>query len=92
MPAPPSPGTDLRIGVVATNTMLAGGAAGFSAWVYMWMRYGKPDLSMAANGMLAGLVAITAPCAFVNPVAAVDHRPDRRRPGLSGASSSSSAC
>jgi Amt family ammonium transporter len=64
-------GTDLRIGVVATNTMLAGGAAAFSSWVYMWMRYGKPDISMSANGMLAGLVAITAPCAFVNSVSAV---------------------
>ena len=64
-------GTDLRIAVVATNTMLAGGAAAFSSWVYMWMRYGKPDISMAANGMLAGLVAITAPCAFVNSVSAV---------------------
>ena len=64
-------GTDLRIGVVATNTMLASGAAAFSSWVYMWMRHGKPDISMSANGMLAGLVAITAPCAFVNSVSAV---------------------
>jgi Amt family ammonium transporter len=38
---------------------------------YMWLRYGKPDISMSANGMLAGLVAITAPCAFVNSVSAV---------------------
>jgi len=64
-------GTDLRIGVVATNTMLAGAAAAFSSMLYMWMRYGKPDISMSANGMLAGLVAITAPCAFVNSVSAV---------------------
>lgn len=62
---------DLRIGVVATNTMLAGGAAAFSSMMYMWFRYGKPDISMSANGMLAGLVAITAPCAFVNSVSAV---------------------
>ena len=34
--------------------------------MYMWIRYGKPDISMIANGLLAGLVAITAPCAFVN--------------------------
>ena len=39
--------------------------------VYMWLRYGKPDPSMMANGMLAGLVAITAPCAFVNSIFAV---------------------
>ena len=38
---------------------------------YMWMRYGKPDASMTGNGLLAGLVAITAPCGFVNPMASV---------------------
>lgn len=64
-------GGDLRIGVIATNTMLAGAAAAFSAMLYMWWRYGKPDISIMANGMLAGLVAITAPCAFVNSVSAV---------------------
>jgi Amt family ammonium transporter len=37
----------------------------------MWKVYGKPDPSMSANGMLAGLVAITAPCAFVNSIGAV---------------------
>jgi ammonium transporter, Amt family len=64
-------GGDLRIGVIATNTMLAGGAAAFSSMLYVWLKYGKPDISMTANGMLAGLVAITAPCAFVNSVSAV---------------------
>jgi Amt family ammonium transporter len=64
-------GGDLRIGVVATNTMLAGAAAAFSSMLYMWFRFGKPDISMSANGLLAGLVAITAPCAFVNSVSAV---------------------
>lgn len=64
-------GTDLRIGVVATNTMLASAAGGFSAMLFMWLKYGKPDLTMSSNGLLAGLVAITAPCAFVNSVAAV---------------------
>lgn len=64
-------GTDLRIGVVATNTMLASAAGAFAAMIYMWLRFGKPDPSMLANGMLAGLVAITAPCAFVNSVSAV---------------------
>jgi Amt family ammonium transporter len=39
--------------------------------LYMWMRYGKPDISMMCNGMLAGLVAITAPCAFVTAPSAV---------------------
>lgn len=64
-------GTDLRIGVIAVNTMLSSAAASFSAMLYMWLMYGKPDLSMCANGLLAGLVAITAPCAFVGPVGAV---------------------
>jgi Amt family ammonium transporter len=64
-------GGDLRVGVIATNTMLASAAGAFSSLLYMWMKYGKPDISMSANGMLAGLVAITAPCAFVNSVSAV---------------------
>ena len=64
-------GTDLRIGVIATNTMLAGSAGGIMAMVYVWMRFGKPDPGMMVNGMLAGLVAITAPCAFVTSASAV---------------------
>jgi Amt family ammonium transporter len=64
-------GTDLRIGVIATNTMLASAGGAFSAAIYMWLLYGKPDISMAANGLLAGLVAITAPCAFVTAPSAV---------------------
>jgi Amt family ammonium transporter len=51
--------------------MLAGMAGSFSALYYMWMRYGKPDASMTGNGFLAGLVAITAPSGFVNPMASV---------------------
>jgi len=58
----------LRIGSVAVNTMLAGMAGSFGAMLYMWLRYGKPDASMSGNGLLAGLVAITAPSGFVNPV------------------------
>jgi Amt family ammonium transporter len=64
-------GTDSRIAVVATNTMLAGAAGAISAMAWVWMKYGKPDPSMLANGMLAGLVAITAPCAFVTAPSAV---------------------
>ncbi|HEY5996833.1 MAG TPA: ammonium transporter [Candidatus Deferrimicrobiaceae bacterium] len=64
-------GTDLRIAVVVVNTMLASAAGGFSAMLYMWFRFGKPDISMTCNGLLAGLVAITAPCAFVTAPAAV---------------------
>lgn len=64
-------GGDLRIGIVATNTMLAGGAGALAALLYMYARGGKADPGMIANGMLAGLVAITAPCAFVTSLSAV---------------------
>ncbi|TBR16253.1 ammonium transporter [bacterium] len=64
-------GTDLRIGVVAVNTMLASATGALAATLWMWLvRTKKPDPSMMCNGMLAGLVAITAPCAFVNSVSA----------------------
>jgi len=60
-------GTDLRIAVIAVNTMLAGSTAAISATLYMWwFKTKKPDPSMMCNGILAGLVAITAPCAFVS--------------------------
>jgi Amt family ammonium transporter len=62
---------NLRIGSIAVNTMLAGMAGSFGAILYMWIRYGKPDASMSGNGLLAGLVAITAPSGFVNPVGSV---------------------
>lgn len=64
-------GSDLRIGIVATNTMLASASGAFAALLYMYMRGKKPDPGMLVNGMLAGLVAITAPCAFVNSMSAV---------------------
>jgi Amt family ammonium transporter len=64
-------GGDLRIAVVATNTMLAGTGGALVAMFYVMWRLGKPDPSMLANGLLAGLVAITAPCAFVNSVSAM---------------------
>ncbi len=64
-------GGDLRIGVIATNTMLASATGAIAATLWMWMvRTKKPDPSMMCNGMLAGLVAITAPCAFVNSISA----------------------
>jgi Amt family ammonium transporter len=63
--------TDLRIGVVAVNTNLAA-AAGAATSILIWhLMFGKPDISMACNGLLAGLVAITAPCAFVSPTGAI---------------------
>jgi len=62
--------SDFRLAVVATNTMIAGAVGGTAAMFFMWIKYKKPDPSMTANGALAGLVAITAPCAFVNSVSA----------------------
>jgi len=64
-------GTDLRISIVAVNTMLASASGAVIAALYMKLKDGKWDPGMMANGMLAGLVAITAPCAFVNATSAV---------------------
>jgi Amt family ammonium transporter len=51
---------------IATTTNTAAAAAAFSATLTAWWALGKPDLSMTLNGCLAGLVAITAPCALVS--------------------------
>jgi Amt family ammonium transporter len=56
----------LRISTIAVDTMLAGCTGSFGAILYMWIKYGKPDASMTGNGLLAGLVAITAPSGYVN--------------------------
>lgn len=64
-------GTDNRIAIVAVNTMLAGAAASVGTLLTMYLVTGKPDPTMLCNGLLAGLVAITAPCAFVNSMGAV---------------------
>lgn len=61
------------VSLAAVNTLLAGAAGGITAMTYMWL-FGpvkKPDPSMSVNGVLAGLVAITAPCAFVDSISAV---------------------
>ena len=62
--------SDSRLAVAATNTMIAGAVGGLFAMFYMWVKFGKPDPSMTANGSLAGLVAITSPCAYVNAFSA----------------------
>jgi Amt family ammonium transporter len=53
------------IAIIAVTTNTAAAAAALSATVTCWFLLGKPDLGMTLNGCLAGLVAITAPCAFV---------------------------
>jgi len=63
-------GMDTRLAVVATNTMIAGATGAFASYLYVKLKWGKADPSWLANGMLAGLVAITAPCAFVSAWAA----------------------
>jgi Amt family ammonium transporter len=65
-------GRELAV-LAAVNTLLAGAAGGVSSMLYMWW-FGpskKPDPGLSVNGVLAGLVAITAPCAFVSTLAAV---------------------
>jgi len=61
---------NLRIGTIAVDTMLAGCTGTFGAMLFMWMKNGKVDASMSGNGLLAGLVAITAPSGFVSSVGA----------------------
>ncbi len=56
---------------IAVNTMLAGCLGAISALAVSWAKFGKADIGMTLNGCLAGLVAITAPCATVTPLGAV---------------------
>jgi ammonium transporter, Amt family len=56
---------------VAVTTSLAAAAGSVAAMFTSWARFGKPDLSMALNGCLGGLVGITAPCASVSTSSAV---------------------
>jgi ammonium transporter, Amt family len=62
--------TDIQFATVATNTAIAGAFGAVVSMYWITRKTGKPDPGMMANGMLAGLVAITAPCAFVEPWAA----------------------
>jgi len=57
--------------LVAVNTLLAGAGGAVGAAAYMWFRFGRPDPSLTCNGLLAGLVSISAGCAFVAPGAAL---------------------
>lgn len=56
---------------IAVNTLLAGCMGCLAALGISWLKFGKPDISMTFNGVLAGLVAITAPCATITPLGAV---------------------
>ena len=64
-------GTDSSIGHIAMTTNLAAAAAAVVVLMITWIRYKKPDVSMTLNGVLAGLVAITAGCAAVSMEGAI---------------------
>jgi Amt family ammonium transporter len=64
-------GADPVIGKIAVNTTLAGAAGAFVAMLVTWLKDGKPDVAMTGNGLLAGLVGVTAGCWVVNGLGAV---------------------
>jgi Amt family ammonium transporter len=64
-------GADPVIGKIAVNTTLAGAAGAFMAMIATWIRNGKPDVSMTGNGLLAGLVGVTAGCWAVDQLGAI---------------------
>ncbi len=59
------------IAMIFVNTNLAAAAGAVMAMITSWIRFGKPEVGMSLNGALAGLVAITSPCASVSPLSAV---------------------
>ena len=60
-----------RVPIIAVNTLLAAVAGAAAAGALVTTKFRKPDPSMVCNGLLAGLVAISASCAFVNPAGAI---------------------
>jgi Amt family ammonium transporter len=59
------------IGDVVVNTFLASAAGGIATMIYTYFSYGKIDITMVINGILAGLVSITAGCNVVDPLSAI---------------------
>jgi len=59
------------VAMIFVNTNLAAAAGAVLAMLTSWIKFGKPEVGMSLNGALAGLVAITAPCASVSPLSAV---------------------
>jgi Amt family ammonium transporter len=62
--------SESRIAAIAVNTAIASATGALTSLFYVWQRHRRPDIGMACNGMLGGLVSITASCAFVAPGAA----------------------
>jgi Amt family ammonium transporter len=59
------------IAMIFVNTNLAAAAGAILAMITSWVKFGKPEIGMSLNGALAGLVAITSPCATVSPLSSV---------------------
>ena len=59
------------VSLIVINTTVAAAAGAILAMTVAWIKFGKPNVSIAFNGVLAGLVGITAPCAAVTPLAAI---------------------
>jgi Amt family ammonium transporter len=59
------------IAMIFVNTNLAAAAGSILAMITSWVKFGKPEISMSLNGALAGLVAITSPCATVSPMSSI---------------------
>lgn len=70
-PGSTTSGTNLSIAFIAVNTNFAAAAGAIATMVTVWIKYGKPDPSMTLNGVLAGLVAVTAGCASISPLASI---------------------
>ncbi len=60
-----------EIALIAINTFLAAGAGATFAMIVTWLQFGKPDAPLTMNGVLGGLVAITAGCANLSPGSAI---------------------
>jgi Amt family ammonium transporter len=58
--------SDPRIAAIAANTMVSSAAGALTSLFFEWQRHRRPDIAMACNGLLGGLVAVTASCAFVS--------------------------
>ena len=60
-----------QVARIAINTNLAAAIGAIAAMITAWAKFGKPDMGLTSNGVLAGLVAITAPCAVVSPASSI---------------------
>ncbi|WP_435015549.1 ammonium transporter [Tundrisphaera sp. TA3] len=64
------PTADMELGPMAVRALLAAVSGCLGSCLYAWLFFGRPDPTLCCNGLLAGVVAISAPCAFVSPIGA----------------------